>query len=157
MEKFLIPVAIEKASFSDCFHKDGTCIENKMFFLKNYFSNKLSGYYSIPDGSGKETYWVKELQKLLVLNLIFMVKPVLPNSDFVIKLAVEEATEYNFFCGPDLLTDVIFYVDTQNGVQGPFNSNQFSAKRIKSGLLQKNIFVPSKQQTFEQIENKQIA
>lgn len=153
----MIPAAIEKASFTDCFHKDGTCIENKIFFLKNYFSNKMEGYYRVVDGTGNDTFYIKEVQKLLVLGLIFLLKPVVSTSDYVIKLVVERATEFDFFCKDELLRDVIFYVDSQSSVSGPFNSNQYKPERIKEGLKNGYIYIPSKKQTFEQIENKQIA
>jgi hypothetical protein len=43
------------------------------------------------------------------------------------------------------------------GVQGPFYTNHFTPERIHAGLEQGNIYIPSKNQTFELIENKKTA
>ena len=57
MKKILIRGALEQASFTDCFHKNGDCIENKIFFVKNPSTKEMYGYTKIYEGDGNDPYY----------------------------------------------------------------------------------------------------
>jgi hypothetical protein len=158
MKKIMIRAALEQASFEDCFLKNGNCIENKIYFVKHPITKEMYGYTKVEEGNGNDPYYKKEIKTAFVLGLLYILRSVNEKSNFVFKLILQQAENDDFFLSKvHLMENVIFYVDTMKGVQGPFYTNHFTPERINKGILQGNIYVPSKDQTFELIENKKTA
>ncbi len=158
MKKIMIRAALEQASFEDCFRKNGDCVENKILFVKNPTTKEMYGYTKVYEGDGNDSYYKKEIKTAFVLGLLYILRPVLEKSDFIFKLILQQAENDDFFLSKvHLMENVIFYVDTMKGVQGPFFTNHFTADRINQGLQQGNLYIPSNKQTFELIETKKTA
>ena len=154
----MIRAALEQASFEDCIRKNGDCVENKIMFVKHPVSKEMYGYTKIYEGHGNDPYYKKEIKTAFVLGLLYILCPVQEKSNFVFKLILQQAENDDFFLSKvHMMENVIFYVDTMKGVQGPFFTNHFTADRINQGLQQGNLYIPSNKQTFELIETKKTA
>jgi hypothetical protein len=158
MKKIMIRAALEPVSYEDVFKKNGHCIENKLFFLKHPISKEMYGYTKVYEGNENDPYFIKEIRTAFVLKIMYVLRPATYKSEFIFKLILQEAERDDFFeSNIHLMNNVIFYVDTIKGVQGPFYTNHFTNDRINQGLEQGNLYIPSKRQTFEQILNQQTA
>ena len=158
MKKIMIRAALEQASFEDCIRKNGDCVENKIMFVKHPVSKEMYGYTKIYEGHGNDPYYKKEIKTAFVLGILYILRPVQEKSNFVFKLILQQAENDDFFLSKvHMMENVLFYVDTMKGVQGPFYTNHFTPERINQGLQQGNLYIPCNHQTFELLENKKTA
>ena len=106
----------------------------------------------------ERAYYKKEIKTAFVLGLLYILRPVQEKSNFVFKLILQQAENDDFFLSKvHMMENVLFYVDTMKGVQGPFYTNHFTPERINQGLQQGNLYIPCNHQTFELLENKKTA
>ncbi len=154
----MIRASLEQAEFSDCFKKNGHCIENKIFFVKNMLTKSMYGYTNVPFSYGNDICFRREMKTAFIYGLLYVLKPVNDKSKFIFKLLLQQADFTDMFLiEKELLENIVFYVDSIKGVQGPFSTNNFTPDRIYKGIEQGNIYIPCHEQNFELIQNQKIA
>jgi len=155
METIKIRASLVKAIRTDCFNSNYEPLVNKFLFWMCPVSGIFKQYYRI---QGNEIYDGIEIEKALLQNSLYTVNSVSGSSFFCFKLILEEASEFDLFeFKYELKQNVIYYIKNNETVTGPyFINSENKTERILNGLLHGMIYIPSKKQTYEPIDNKII-
>lgn len=151
MEAIKIRGALKKVSWSDCFDKYDRPLVNKFFLFRDPVTNTFREYYTI---TGTSNYDIRELKIAFMLGLLHKLEPISYNSEFCFKLILVLATKFDFFeCDYEHKNNIIYYIKSGDSITGPYISGSFDeTEKFHKGLKENCIYIPSKKQTFEQIE-----
>ena len=160
---YKIKGTLERASRSDFYDNQGYFLEGKLFFQKDYWSQKIETIYTCPDdyplATKSKDYFIlknhltKTIDDLLQHGLLFKLSSLHREVDFHFNLFIKSANFEDFFWKENQLKiNTCFYTMINNIYDGPKFINEFDdPEKILNRINQGTIYVLTKKQTFEPI------
>jgi hypothetical protein len=150
METIKIKASLVRATKSDCFTRDESPRENKLFFVKNHLG-EFTGIYRI---SGTEIYDIQEIMNALNSNSLYMLSNHICESNYCFRLILKCADDFDFFyTTKHLKPNVLYYVrNSPDEVTGPYilnSTNENDCSRIREAIKKHILYIPDSKQTFE--------
>lgn len=151
-----ITSSLIKATYMDCFDKNMQPYVNKIFFWMDPFKKEFRSYFRILNN---EAYESLEMSRAINQGSLYVVSNLINQTNFVFKLILEKATEFDFIeYKQSIYPNVIYYIKNGEDVSGPFSTTKNTVySKIKNALDREIIYVPSKKQTYEPIQTQKTA
>ena len=163
IQYFNIIAGLELVSKIDIYDNECFFRENKIFYLKNYFSKKFICQWRLPEddlvkSNHNELYFsVKkysnlEIQEFLKYQLLFKISWEPTEFTEKIYLTVKTASFQNLiWCNYTLKINTLYYRMENHGyITGPYQVNNFTdLSELKQNIELGQIYIPTSKQNFE--------
>ena len=159
---YIIKGTLARCSREDLITADGTFIENKLFFLRDFITREFKHTYrlqcSTPIHKSEldvaiDKYMSDEINYLLQGNLIYKLSQLNHELDFSFQMYVKTATMFDlFYCPNHLKINTVYYNRYPNGTIDltPSEITEYDDPKLFLEKIEKGfIVVPSKKQLFE--------
>lgn len=173
---FQVRATLVPAELGD-FYNQNFLIENTDYFLKNTVTGKFIGMYKVDSVNciacapglvcqycstsviqkAVHAHTLKELAYLTSRKILYKVSPINPVDQ--VYLVVKTAQEFDFFESDRLKNNILYYTISSigNHTEGPFLSNETHLSKLKALLFKREIYVLSKEQYFNEVQNLKSA
>ena len=169
METIKIIAELELCSQDDVYCGKNT-FENKKLFVKDQFSDKFMGCYTLPQLDNHtypydtleqkkhralvQDYNKREINNLLIHKMLYKISERSDKANFCFQLVLQLAEEWDVLDTPKFVKpNVIYYLrKNSNEIIGPYTLTEHSSiMRLKAALEQKKIYIIGKQ-TFQSVQ-----
>ena len=162
IDYYNICAAVELVTKTDVFDHAGYLFENKVFYIKNYFTQKFCGRYRLHDDYPNMPldyevikfmqYYKDEVNELLKYKLLYKITVPSENHEknifFTIKTAFYDDL---LISNKRIKNNVTYYImENTNTIHGPHIAGNFTdANEMIDNIDQGKIFIPALKQLFE--------